>query len=130
MDSIGIIGGIFEILLSGILIIYTKIRHNLYFHSIINECNKVRQQEMEGMDILKSREFNNQIKDVSSNEESKKINFENRRLLNHQPSLGGNDIKKNGLVQQIENQIAQIKMKSFANQQLSKGTSGQISRRF
>ena len=130
MDSIGIIGGIFEILLSGILIIYTKIRHNLYFHSIINECNKVRQQEMEGMDILKSREFNNQIKDVSSNEESKKINFENQRLLNHQPSLGGNDIKKNGLVQQIENQIAQIKMKSFANQQLSKGTSGQISRRF
>ena len=130
MDSIGIIGGIFEILLSGILIIYTKIRHNLYFHSIINECNKVRQQEMEGMDILKGKELNNQIKDVSSNEESKKINFENRRLLNHQPSLGGNNIKKNGLVQKIENQIAQIKMKSFANQQLLKGTSGQISRRF
>ena len=83
MDSIGIIGGIFEILLSGILIIYTKIRHNLYFHSIISKCNKVRQQEKDSIDIFKVREFGNQVQDASSNEESKKINFENRRLLNH-----------------------------------------------
>ena len=40
MDSIGTIGGIYEITLSMVLIIYTGIRKNLYYRSIINELNK------------------------------------------------------------------------------------------
>ena len=83
MDSIGTIGGIFELLLGTLLMIYTRIRKSLYYHSIIDQMQITKRDQSNETVKFKASETPYQSHDVASRDESKRMDHENNRLLNN-----------------------------------------------
>ena len=117
MDSIGTIGGIFELLLGVLLILYGKIRKSLYYYSIIGELNSMKKYHNDHKDDIKGSETSRPPLNVASREELKKLNQENNRLLNN---LSNDEIKhdpNNRLKNYFQGQIEQIRKRGVVNRQ-------------
>ena len=93
MDAIGTIGGIFEILLMMITLLYSKIRKNLYYQSIINELN--RQKQKDDQNSIKINESRHQARNMNFRDDPRRIYYENRRLLNNRRNFEANNHSNN-----------------------------------
>ena len=94
MDAIGTIGGIFEILLMMISLVYSKIRKNLYYQSIINELNRQKQED-DDRSSIKINESSHQARSTNFRDDPRRIYYENRRLLNNRRNFEVNNHSNN-----------------------------------
>ena len=110
MDLIGTIGGIFELLMGAILMVYGKIRRSLYYHSIINELHVVQRYKIDEKDNVQAIELPDQPQDLASRDESKRMDHENNSLINNHPNHEVNYNSKCQQTPNMQDQIEQIKM--------------------
>ena len=88
-EAVGTIGGIYELLFEGILIIYFSIRKNLYFYSFLSMLNKLSIYGYQNRDLRTNNNHNNQSmhERVSRRDEKRPRTVENSKLLsNHDES--------------------------------------------
>ena len=115
MDSIGEIGGIFELMFGVLTMIYGKIRKSLYYHSIIDELHAVKKDNTNDKGNIKDDEPLYQSRNVAARDEFKKLDHENNRLLNN---LFTHKIKydpNNRLENYFQDQIEQIRRQGIVN---------------
>ena len=110
MDSIGTIGGIFELIFGVLLMVYAKIRKSLYYHSIISELHAVNKDQN---DDKKSSKVSHQLNNADLRDESKIMDHENNRLINYKANYNS----ENRLSQYIQDQIEQIRMRGLSLRQ-------------
>ena len=110
MDSIGTIGGIFELIFGVLLMVYAKIRKSLYYHSIISELHAINKDQK---DDNKSSKVSHRLNNADLRDESKIMDHENNRLINYKANYNS----ENRLSQYIQDQIEQIRMRGLALRQ-------------
>ena len=117
MDSIGTIGGIFELLLGVLLMIYSRIRKSLYYHSIIDELHITKRDNIDDKDNLIASKTPNLPFNVASRDESKKLDHEQNRpiynLSNHKTKHDTNYRLEN----YFQGQMEQIRKRGVVNRE-------------
>ena len=113
MDSIGTIGGIFELIFGVLLMVYAKIRKSMYYHSIISELHAVNKNRNDDKDDKKSSKVSHRLNNADLRDESKIMDHENNRLINYKVNYNS----EQRLSQYIQDQIEQIRMRGLSLRQ-------------
>ena len=94
LEAIGTIGGIYELLFQGILIMYISIRKSLYFYSFLAELNKFAAHRYQNKDH-RTNDDNHQCMHnrVSRGDQQRPKAVEHSKLLNKDSEAKTEDIK-------------------------------------